>query len=62
MKYHDKNIYIENGYKDRQDYLQSLAEKFGISFDIVALYASILGSSEDFDQLITSLENEFSQK
>jgi hypothetical protein len=51
------NIYKENGFENRRDYLESLCEEY----DREAVYAlaSILGSSEDFDGLITSLEDEF---
>jgi hypothetical protein len=51
------SIYIENGYTNRRDYLQSLADDFGISPDIVYMMADLLGQSEDFDGLITSLED-----
>jgi hypothetical protein len=47
-------IYQENGYKDRQDYLDFLREDYG---DAVDLLTSILPPSEDFDGLITSLED-----
>ena len=29
------NIYKENGYSDRKDYLECLAEDYGVSFSIV---------------------------
>ena len=45
------NIYIENGYKNRKEYLVSLADEYG-----VFALASILGAVEDFDGLINSLE------
>jgi hypothetical protein len=47
-------IYQENGYKDRQDYLDSLREDYGEAVDLLT---SILPPSEDFDGLITSLED-----
>ena len=43
------NIYQENGYTSRKDYLQSLAEEYGVDYQTVAYLASLLGSSEDFD-------------
>ena len=55
----EPNIYVKNGYKNRRDYLLSLADEFDIPFDIVAACASMLGSSEDFDGLVTCLEDEF---
>lgn len=51
------SIYTENGYEDRGDYLQSLAEEFEVDLDVVITLASILGSEEDFDGLRTSLED-----
>jgi len=50
------NIYIENGYKNRKDYLISLADEYGVFVDTVFFLASTLGSVEDFDGLINSLE------
>jgi hypothetical protein len=47
-------IYQENGYKDREDYLNSLREDYGDAVDVLT---SILPPSEDFDGLITSLED-----
>ena len=47
-------IYQQNGFKNREDYLDSLREDYG---DAVDLLASVLPPSEDFDGLITSLED-----
>jgi len=52
-----KNIYAENGFKSRKDYLVSLAEQFGVSEDTVFTLAGILGKTEDFDGLVSSLED-----
>lgn len=51
------NIYIENGYNNRREYLESLAEEFDIPFSIVSSISEILGPIEDFDGLINSLED-----
>ena len=51
------NIYQEEGYKSRRDYLDSLAEDFGIDKQTVYALASIFGSIEDFDGLVTALED-----
>jgi hypothetical protein len=51
------NIYIEEGYQSRRHYLECLSEDMGISKETVFMTASILGSSEDFDGLITTLED-----
>jgi len=49
------NEYQLNGFKDRREYLESLCE----DYDRLIVYslASVLGPSEDFDGLITSLED-----
>lgn len=50
-----ENIYQEKGYKNREDYLITLAEDYGVSYTTVKLLSEILGPSEDFDGLINSL-------
>ena len=50
-------IYDQNGYDDRKQYLECQADWFGVDLDTVNELASILGESEDFDGLITSLED-----
>lgn len=52
-----ENLYIENGYKDRRDYLENLALDMGIERSVVFSLASLLGSVEDFDGLVSSLED-----
>ena len=51
------SIYTEQGYQSRRDYLQCLADDFGLTFNTVAAMAAMLGPSEDFDGLVTSLED-----
>lgn len=51
------SIYQENGYENRIDYLQCLAEDFGIDRSVVFELAALLGPSEDFDGLVTMLED-----
>ncbi len=51
------SIYTDEGYESRRDYLTSLADDFGIEEEIVFSIAGMLGSSEDFDGLITSLKD-----
>ena len=53
----DENIYQENGYADRDDYLTCLAEDFAISIEDVYSLAEILGENEDFDGLVSALED-----
>ena len=51
------NVYEMNGYADRQEYLDNLADNMGIDRDTVAMLADLLGESEDFDGLVTNLED-----
>lgn len=51
------NIYQEHGYNSRKDYLQCLAEDYNVPLEVVYSLASMLGPSEDFDGLITALED-----
>ena len=50
-------IYQENGYQSRREYLLDLADNMGMDASIVFALADVLGSSEDFDGLVTSLED-----
>lgn len=50
-------IYQENGFANRREYLDSLAAELGLDRDTVYLMATMLGPSEDFDGLVTSLED-----
>jgi hypothetical protein len=51
------SIYTEAGYVSRNDYLMCLAEDYGIQAGIVIGIADLLGPSEDFDGLISALED-----
>lgn len=51
------SIYTDEGYKDRNEYLESLAEEYGISIEDVRMAADMLDPDEDFDGLITTLED-----
>ena len=53
----DKNIYQENGYADRDDYLTCLSEDYGVSIEDVFSLAEMLGENEDFDGLVSALED-----
>ncbi len=50
-----KNIYEQNGFLNRDDYLNSLCAEY--EADAVYMMADILGASEDFDGLVTGLED-----
>lgn len=51
------SIYEKNGYVNRKDYLKSLAEEYGLSYKKVSTIADLLGPNEDFDGLISTLED-----
>ena len=52
-----ESVYTDNGFSSRKDYLNSLADDFGVDVKTVYDLASILGSEEDFDALVTELED-----
>ena len=49
------NEYQANGYANRRAYLESLCEEYDRT--IVYALAGVLGASEDFDGLVTTLED-----
>ena len=51
------NIYQERGFKSRTEYLTFLAEEYNVPLDVVMLLADTLGPEEDFDALLTSLDD-----
>lgn len=51
------DIYKENGYDSRDDYLTSLAEDNGVPVEDVFALADLLGEEEDFDGLVTSIQD-----
>ena len=51
------NDYIEAGYDNRNRYLESLAEEYDVSVEDVFALASLFGEDEDFDGLISALED-----
>lgn len=51
------SIYSERGYENREDYLANLAREYDLDVATVLSAADILGSNEDFDGLITTLED-----
>ena len=53
----NKNIYQENGYADRDDYLTCLSEDYGVPIESVYNLAEMLGENEDFDGLVSALED-----
>jgi hypothetical protein len=52
---HSQTVYQQNGYKDREQYLNNLREEYG--WEIVDALTDALPESEDFDGLITELND-----
>ena len=53
----DENIYQQNGYADRDNYLTCLSEDYGVSIEDVYSLSEMLGENEDFDGLVCALED-----
>ena len=53
----DIAIYLDQGYENRRDYLECLADDHGVDIEDVLALADLLGPSEDFDGLVTSVQN-----
>ena len=50
-------IYKELGYTDRDEYLKSLAEDYDVDYHTVKSVADLLGPNEDFDGLVSAVED-----
>ena len=57
MEENKENVYKENGYTDRKDYLQCMADEYGVPLEVVTELADLLGESEEFDGLISALQD-----
>jgi hypothetical protein len=52
------DVYQEQGYESREDYLFCVAEYYGLDLEqVVRPLADILGPDEDFDALVSALED-----
>ena len=51
------NVYTNNGYENRADYLFCMSDEYGINIDQVEMVADLLGPTEDFDGLVTTLQD-----
>jgi len=49
--------YTDAGHRNRQEYLAAVADDLGVPEDVVLTLADVLGEGEDFDALITELED-----
>lgn len=48
------SIYTDNGYANREEYLAELRDEYG---ELVDYLITVLPASEDFDGLVTELED-----
>jgi hypothetical protein len=53
----NEGVYAAHGYKNRDDYLNNLADNMGIDRATVDMISGMLGPSEDFDGLVSELED-----
>lgn len=51
------DIYTKRGYRNRTDYLRSLADDYGVDLWIITEFASMLGPNEDFDGLVAMVQD-----
>ena len=49
--------YTDRGYANRREYLEDLALEYDVPVSDVFMMAQLLGPSEDFDGLVSSLED-----
>lgn len=57
MREREDAIYKPHGFKNRREYLKDLAENNGVELAIVVAIADMLGREEDFDGLVTEVED-----
>jgi hypothetical protein len=53
----NQEIYLEHGVESRAEYLAMLADDYCVSLSTVRAIADMLGPNEDFDGLVTALED-----
>ena len=51
------NMYKENGHQSRSDYLDCLSEDYNVPLDTVEALANLYGEVDDFDGLVTALQD-----
>lgn len=50
-------LYLEHGAESRTEYLAMLSDDYDIDLGTIHALADVLGPTEDFDGLVTSLED-----
>ena len=53
----DLDPYVSNGFKDRAEYLLHLSDEYMVPLDTVESLAETLGETEDFDGLVTAVQD-----
>ena len=43
--------------EERKEYIESLADDYGVPYDMAFAAAELLGENEDFDGLVTALDD-----
>ncbi|AEF83527.1 RNA polymerase beta-subunit [Treponema primitia ZAS-2] len=51
------SVYKSHGYEGRDEYLENLADDYGVDSMIINAIAEMLGPDEDFDGLLSDLED-----
>jgi len=51
------SIYTDEGFENRREYLNTLADDFGLDRTTVYALAGILGPNEDFDGLVCAVQD-----
>lgn len=51
------NVYQENGFKDRGEYIRQMAEDYDLMESVVWQLADLLGPDEDFDGLVVACQD-----
>jgi hypothetical protein len=51
------SVYTDNGYASRKEYLMELSEEYACPIGTVLILANLLGPDEDFDGLVTSIQD-----
>ena len=53
----ENDAYKDNGYQSRSDYLECLSDTYNVPLDTVEALADLYGEVEDFDGLVTALQD-----
>jgi len=51
------SIYNLKGFKNRREYLENVADDYGVDVESVFALADLLGPEEDFDGLVSTVQD-----